>query len=260
MQIRQNTLPTCLILFSELLPFHVEILRFCHEQINLKLILHIGHFKSGSTSLQSWLYINSTALKTKGFTYPITKLAHRNYNIVALYGSGYENARDYTLGAIHRSIYGDENSDMRRCFQDELAEIVAEAKNNHQKAVILSTEYLSVLSCGMVERLRDLFNRFFDQVEVIGFARPQAEHLNSAVSEHARNKNGQPLSQLIEQTVDHYGIYKRWSTFFGPFDYVPLKRFQDTVAYFCENVLHLDVDSFEQVEREMRSLTLGLLG
>jgi hypothetical protein len=54
----------------------------------MKLILHIGTHKTGTTSLQAWLANNREALAANGVSYPHATVAH---------GSGHHRLKDLAL-------------------------------------------------------------------------------------------------------------------------------------------------------------------
>ena len=100
----------------------------------MKLILHIGSPKTGSTSLQKSLCANHDLLLEKGYYYPhITDMF--NHNVLSLLFRNAPPTRQFTQGDVKSPAY------YEAVGFEELNKIKAQLKFLKPKTVILSSEY-----------------------------------------------------------------------------------------------------------------------
>lgn len=100
----------------------------------MKVILHIGMNKTGSSSIQDALFKNRTALKQRGVLYPETGLGD------AWAGSGYHYRLSKALG--FSDTPRDVEAEQRDAVQLKKA-LLKEAEEEEAQYVILSSEYFS---------------------------------------------------------------------------------------------------------------------
>ena len=130
-----------------------------------KCFLHIGNFKTGSTSLQKFLYINS-----KEFD---------QHNILPIY---YKNWFGETIN--HYNLYKDFNEGNLKEIEDFFSKITA------NKDIILSSEYFSSFSNQdrKIEFLKETIEKFGYKLIIIFYYRKDSDSLYSLYSEFKKRK------------------------------------------------------------------------
>lgn len=200
----------------------------------MRLLLHIGTAKTGTTSFQHWLASNRDVLSKRGVLYP-RSLGRINHRLLSVYAIGYPSA-DWRKVAAHVAWAKDyeEFAGTLPCRFDE--EIAA---NLAADVCVVSSEHLhaALTKSEMVERVRDLVSERFDAVEVWIHLRPQVEVAVSLLSTRARL--GQWVgSEALESVGPHkpyynwYDLVTRWAAVFGAerVRLVPYARMPDMTA------------------------------
>lgn len=187
----------------------------------LKLFLHVGLPKTGSTSIQLRLFENAAAAREKGFLYPLGRFPERPF----------------------------QHSDLRLLVAPERAgELQAllqgirdEAISAGCHSVIVSGEALSLLAGARLTLLRDaLLNAHF-ATTVIVFFRPLVDFARSLAAEQMRTRQSiLSASRLAEQLARHdeESIVSRFATAFGRDNVVShiLNSDDDAVALFDRDI------------------------
>lgn len=212
----------------------------------MKLVLHIGTEKTGTTSFQQWAHINTSTLREEGVWYGQC-IDPPNQRAIAVI------ARDEDKPEDGFFSYGIDSPEKHRAFRKrikaELRAEVDEAKAAGMRVFLISNEHCQsrLITPEMVQRLATLLVPLFDEVEVICFLRPQIDAAISLASTGARV--GQKISRKRFEGIQagspyyNYGtLLARWAGAFGRENItpVPFKQNKSTIGYF---VSHLGLKS-----------------
>ncbi len=171
----------------------------------MRLCLHIGSEKSGTTSLQKYLGRNRDALRASGFWYPVAFTTREQVH------------RPLTDAVLAREL--DAQSPLCQAFDAEYNEANAAGI----ATCLVSSEHLHSLlrEPSHLEYLRAFLTRYFDPIEVIYYARRQDALLVSMYSTAVligATTNPKPFHVYTGKGhyyFDHYAIAELWSGAFG---------------------------------------------
>lgn len=214
----------------------------------MKLILHIGQSKTGTTSLQEFLRLNRDSLKEKGILYP-------DY---------YKN--NLPLGTLNHNSLAEELSGFSRyprfSTSEYFKQIQNQAKTSNCRIIILSGE--SFMGAPQVWRAEpDFFTAYKKKldtlktfiasysVDVVAYLRPQEEWFESAITQVIRYEgllgkkvyeSDNQLFELLKPHMDYLEILEQWKNIIAPQNMViiPYERMhliqQDTIQDFCVRI------------------------
>lgn len=217
----------------------------------MKLVVHIGTEKTGSTAIQNWLDANDESLARDGVCYA-KSLGRPSNRLIAVYARDADDPDDGFIAA------GVRDAATHAAFLRALkAEFVAEAERARQRGChtfIVSSEHLHsrLTTVRAVGRLRALFAPLFATMEIIAFVRPQAELFQSRLSVEARNG---ALDEHYERQLhedlyyDYYKLWRRWSACFERVAFLAWNRCPDVVETFCRR---LQIDASGRAEAAKR--------
>ena len=202
----------------------------------MKCILHIGTEKTGTTSLQKFLHLNSALLREQGIHYS-NCLGRPNNRKISVF------ARDADKPESGFREYGIQSEDDHRKFCGELVDqLDAEIRDiqslDAQAIYLISNEHLHsrLISRKMVGRVHALLSNYFSSVEVFCFLRPQADLLLSQLSIGAREGNligAKKFNAAANSTYfNYFKLYNRWRHSFSDVKLVSYKRNPDTIDFF----------------------------
>ena len=199
----------------------------------MKLILHPGHAKCGSTSIQRWLQLNREELRRNGIVVPDSKLTLRHDNP--------ENPRD-TINTYEylSAILKDRNE---KGLAHDLA-LLLEGAQQLGDTVILSEEFLTdERLMNQQSLIHNTLHDAFDSIQVLYYIRRQDDFILSAWQQWG-HKIGRTLQDEIEDSLLRHqpnylanmryleSIYGASNIFVRPFD----KEFLvggDLIKDFC---------------------------
>lgn len=215
----------------------------------MKLLLHIGTEKTGTTAFQKWLDKNDGILRQNGVYYSHVAGRPSNMKFPVIGASCWENA------AVR---YGIHDAASRQKFianvKENLRHEIETAKRSGAHHFIISSEHLHsrVVTREGVSEIAEFLRGCISNIEVICFVRPQLELWLSLVSTLARmgyriTDTKGPQSDNIY--YNYLELYKRWSHAFGHLNFIPYKRNVDIVEYF-KMKMGVDGLRFEQVAWE----------
>ena len=181
----------------------------------MKLYLHIGTEKTGTTSVQKFFRVNRDLLAENAILYPVTPgdQKHQGLAVAAL--------RLSKLGEM-RKTFGIRTPDEARKFRDDLVSgLTKEFSSKPYKTVVISSEHLSsrVLDDEEVQWLKDFLSPFFEEITIIVYIRRQDDYLLSTYSTSV--KSGvtylldMPTEQIVENRYNHWAMLSRWAGVFG---------------------------------------------
>ncbi len=224
----------------------------------MKLFMHIGTEKTGTTSLQNWLNLNSKALELRGFFYSHVMGRPNNRKLSVA-------CKDPEKWEDGFASYKINNTDDHNIFSAKLSRDfaleVAEAKEASMKNFIISNEHLQsrLNSQEMVNRVGSFVNPHFEEIEVILYLRPQIEFLLSRFSTNSRGGAVITDKSLQEDQDEHYydylSLYRRWRSVFRNISVIPYNRNKDTVASFLRTV-GLENEGFDLPKRDNTGISI----
>lgn len=207
-----------------------------------KLILHIGAEKTGSSSIQAFLFENRERLREQGFEY--------------LFSDGRIEQRELALYCVD-SFMGDDHaanlhisgeflrSNWKDRFEREFGRKVRQACDRGH-TVILSSEHLQsrLKSPGNIGVLRQLLTPYFSEIRVLVYLRRQDQLATSLYSTKCRNGwlGGGVFPPNIHAKTPYYNyqlLLQRWASGFGHAALIPRLfnksrlRNQNPVDDFC---------------------------
>lgn len=173
------------------------------QAIRMKILLHIGQSKTGTSAIQAFLSLNRAPLRDAGVLYPAFKVSGMDLNIA-------HNAVADALVGKSRFPYLSADQYFSQFFE--------EAHRINAKLLILSAEHFfhGEPRIWDVENQEDYFDKYKKKVEVLStylkgydvdllvYLRPQLDWLSSAVSQTVR----------IERLISDSHIYKDDCQFF----------------------------------------------
>lgn len=186
----------------------------------MKLTVHIGSAKTGSTSVQTFLQTNRKLLDKKGVYVP-KSFRFRNHTAAALVCLPFEKTRK--LGRRFKLKTKVEFETFQR---DIVADFNRELNTLGDKAhVVITSEHLQsrLNEQHYVETFRSLFASRFDTIEIVVYLRPQVEMLASFYSTllktDGKDTLDEPLTRLTRGKYSAYydfqALIKRWTSVFG---------------------------------------------
>jgi hypothetical protein len=211
----------------------------------MRLVLHIGSTKTGSSALQATLYARREALAAEGALYS-------GHGVVA-------NAHHLLAAAVHPGawrMHSDalpaEEADRTAYFVDTAAAIRAEAAEAGAQTIILSSEYFwGSLPPATYRRLAEAFAPTC--VEVVAFVRRPDEWAMSSYLQAVKYGERRPFREWVQKQLmrptsglNYFRVINRWAYFLNA-RAVHVTRYEDVrdnvFAAFCGAVgLAVDTD------------------
>ncbi len=180
-----------------------------------RAILHIGTYKTGSTSIQAFLDLNAKLLRAQGAYFP-SSLGQPNQHGLAVYALS---DRETTGLIRYLDLRDKEKRELRRL---EIAEaLTAELKSLDRgvTTVIFSNEHLCGLNTSAeVERVRELLAPHFDEIKVIVYLRRQDQRIISDYTQKVRDGYTKPLDLLAYEPAErrnYEAFLDKWAAVFG---------------------------------------------
>lgn len=214
----------------------------------MRVVLHIGLPKTGSTSIQSALSKSRSSLKKQGLFYPRIGM-HENHNLLSL---PFSKNLPRTLGKLSKDDRARERTRAQECWRS----IGTQVAREKPKMVVLSSEYFA-----FVTRPDDLISTVVatfphaESFEVIAYLRRPSQHYVSLTQQKLRASSRLPPPTRIE-----------YSKILAPFQVrcsLKLREMHprtlinaDIVADFCQGVLSIDSREISsKVERRNESVS-----
>lgn len=181
----------------------------------MKLFLHIGTEKTGTTSIQNFFHRNRERLAERGVLYPEAP-GKRNQTGLTM-AAGDISKRDPL-----RRTAGLKSDEKILAFREEMfAELAREARAKPYRIAVMSGEHCSsrLTKDAEVTWLRDQLTPIFSEVAIVVYLRRQDDYLLSTYSTSIKSGNTQkldiPKEQTIEKRYNHWNLLSRWARVFG---------------------------------------------
>lgn len=234
----------------------------------MRLILHIGTHKTGTTSIQSFLETNRIALQSQGFGCPLS-LSGQNRKKLGLYCVETGRCKDMYRRAKVSDPSGIPalRKGLEQSFRQEMESLV------DMHTIVISNEHLHsrCLFDEDLERLKELIGGHFTETSVVVYVRPQLDLVASLYTTSLRYGQRKTLDEFAKARArgtksvvhDLARALRLWSRHFGEenitvrlFD--EAKRLEHGVVSDFVTVMNLDEheSSFVYPPRRNRSLSV----
>jgi hypothetical protein len=178
----------------------------------MRIVLHIGLEKTGTTSIQAHCHRHAETLRAQGILYPAW-LGYRNHADLVIAAAAYGSTVDMRT----RAGVGSERelAAFRTAALGRLRQQVSKAR---PACLLLSDEHFSS-RCGDAEvrRLKEMLAEFSDDVRVLVYLRRQDDLLVSLYSTFLKGQGTGGLARVAEMAkwFDFETVLARWSAAFG---------------------------------------------
>lgn len=186
----------------------------------MKLYLHIGTSKTGTTTLQDLLYENNSVLNKHGIHFLQTG-GHANNRGLVAYCMNDDRSDAYIESRNINEI------DKRLAFRNKIdKELETELQNlpENIKSIVVSSEHFhsQTSSEEEIKRTFNFFKKYFDDIEVLCYVREQSERCVSLYSTAIKSgKYRHPLSLMVgncEPDNYYYNYFdqlSKWAEVYG---------------------------------------------
>lgn len=167
-----------------------------------KLILHIGHGKTGTTSLQNYLYRNTVELMRLGYLFPTRNSVRENHILLP---AGFVRGEGFHIA--HKQIYLNDFKRFERDFQRFWAALVADIDSCSPHTVILSAEQMfRDFSAASRIPLAEFFGEYFSAVTVVAYIRSPAPDYLSRLAQRLKTGSRVPdlAARKIRGVIEYY--------------------------------------------------------
>lgn len=185
----------------------------------MKLILHIGTEKTGSTTIQEALFVNRRNLKEQGFHF-IQSAGRRNNRKIPSYcmrDDKYDDFfKDKRITTLHQK-----NIFRKEFFESFKAEIMNLPKDVH--TVIASSEHLHSRTNTVeeIESVKKFLRKFFEGIKIICYVREQTATAVSRYSTEIKTEDTFSLKEALAKCrpeniyYNYYLLLSNWRNVFG---------------------------------------------
>jgi len=159
------------------------------------LYLHIGSSKTGTSTLQRFLFTNRDVLLTKGFYYPCE--------------GEYFYPPESSQSLLAHALAGQRPAYIRKATVFRKANCVADITRDIQKYptknVIISSEHFLRFAGDENRELYDMLAPHFEKIVVISYCRRQDLHLESAFNQNTKTgENDSPFAVYYQESLKNY--------------------------------------------------------
>lgn len=234
----------------------------------MNCILHIGTEKTGTTTLQHFLYANRKALTEKGFGV-LTSIGKGNNRRLVSYGMSETRLNDdyfTALGIATGEQKKEHDDEIETLFENELLEL--QKKDCH--TILISSEHFHSRCENEeeIQKIKDILIKYFNEIKVVCYLRPQVDMATSLYTTVLRSGSIASFEEFIENHCRVENAYynydlllEKWSNIFGKHSIFPrifeldkLKN-KDLVSDFLNFANLNDTDSLHYFDNANESLT-----
>jgi hypothetical protein len=185
----------------------------------LKAIVHIGTEKTGTTSIQRYLYQNRGKLKGAGFHF-LQSAGKRNNQALPAYCLDEHRRDDYFRNRGIQTLEQRQEFQRRfiKAFDSEIRGLP-----QHVTTVIMSSEHFHsrIRTEAELDNLSKLLTPYFDEIKIVCYLREQATTCKSYYSTHLKSGGTQSFSEFLERCrpentyFNYYEMLANWERGFG---------------------------------------------
>ena len=168
----------------------------------MRLILHIGSSKTGTTTIQQFFCRNQSVLLEQGVFYPV-KGNHMAHHV--LMPASFVQKEKYTLP--NNRFYMGNSKRYWSSFQVFWTNVLNDIDKHKPHTVILSAETLFHDFSGISERpLADFLGQYFDDIQVVAYIRSPASDYKSRLAQQIRTAliPIYPQARSIRSVIEYY--------------------------------------------------------
>ena len=229
----------------------------------MKLFLHIGSQKTGSTSIQKFLLLNKSILQSQGFYVP-DYLGGSNHRHAVFLAEDINKREDGFV--VSQGLQG--NIEKKRSFKENLLNRMrSDCSNNNHKCWIISSEFFQSCLCTYEElrTLRSILHSLFSEISIICYIRdPLSTALSTwstyIMSGGVANKLHKP-NTIYHNNCDHESLVRRWSDVFNN-EQIDIRHFSrkrlicnDVARDFCSAIGIYVNEDFKMPNESNKSLS-----
>jgi hypothetical protein len=168
----------------------------------MKLVLHIGSGKTGTTSIQNFFVRNADELKKHGVLYPVNKSVAPNHILLP---AGF--VRNNSIPIPHNRFYLNDFNKYKKDFVRFMHALDGDIKNIKPDVLVLSAEQLfrdfsEVSEMDFSEFLRP----YFDEITVVAYVRDPVGDYASRISQKVRTGTLMfpPIVRDVRSVLEYY--------------------------------------------------------
>lgn len=185
----------------------------------MKLFLHIGTEKTGTTTIQEVLFVNKEDLQSQGFHF-VQSAGKRNNRKIPSYCMRDDKYDDFFQAQRITTLH--QKNTFRKDFFDSFkAEIMSLPKDVH--TVIVSSEHLHSRTTTIeeIENVKGLLGEFFEDIKIICYVREQSATAVSLYSTAIKYGGASSLKSMLSQCrpdniyYNYYSMLSNWRNVFG---------------------------------------------
>lgn len=208
----------------------------------MKLSLHIGTPKTGTTSCQQWFAANRDVLREQGVIYPVS-LGEINHRAITSYSLN----TNRMTGAFKRPNVetAEEHEVFRAQLRDSFAVEIQQYSQAHHWVISNEHLYSRIKTIEMIGRVKEFFAPHFEEISIYLHLRPQVDLLLSNTSQNARLGQKVSLKILTRPAIgekndffNYDGITRRWEAVFGRQNVhlVPFRKIPNITEYLAQKI------------------------
>jgi hypothetical protein len=185
----------------------------------LRAIVHIGTEKTGTTSIQKFLFQNRKKLRTAGFHF-LQSAGSTNNRALPAYFVAEDRFDDFYRdeGISTREAKAEFRKQFLQNFEHELATL---PKNIH--TVVISSEHFHsrLRSREELDRVKEFFTAYFDKIKIICYLRDQVSTCSSYYSTGLKSGNSATFAEFFQRCnpenyyFNYYEVLSNWERCFG---------------------------------------------
>lgn len=168
----------------------------------MKLVLHIGTPKTGTTSIQNFFSKCSSELQELGILFPVERSVRQNH---ILFMGGF--VREDGFNIPHNNIYMGSFKRYKSDFEMFWCSVVRCANKSSVNTVIISAEQLFRDFNGLsAVELKDFVFKYFDSVQVVAYVRSPVSDYTSKIAQKIRvgREFSYPRSRSLRKVLEYY--------------------------------------------------------
>lgn len=185
----------------------------------MKAIVHIGTEKTGTTSIQMFLFQNRKKLKAAGFHF-LQCAGSTNNRALPAYFVAEDRFDDFYRdeGISTREAKGEHRKQFLLKFEHEIGHL---PKNIH--TVVISSEHFHsrLRSHEELDRVKEFFTSYFDDVKIVCYLREQASTCASYYSTGVKSGYSATFGEFFQRCIpgnyyfNYYDVLSNWERCFG---------------------------------------------
>jgi hypothetical protein len=227
-----------------------------------ELIIHIGTFKTGSTSIQKTLFASSQYLKKKEIFYSTKFSSSHSDSIIPIVK---ENANEFELLKRKGIITpGKLESYIQKCKEEWIEELELIYANSYESCII-SGEGIARLTVSELRKLKEFLSKYFDRIKIIGYFLEPNSFFTRMIQQRIKGGTGSlnNIDRIIDNSYKYKNIIENFSGVFGENNIIvrPFKKESfyngDLVQDFFYSLNFTNID-YNEIKYIRSNKSLGL--